>query len=199
MELHKGLLSGEHQRGKKAGTSRVRDSPLLLSGPLQQLPRLSQGISTKRSLGIREPTSRLNSTTVAPFSLGRCKRRRQGPALVGRWRRIGVIAVVMDTFTDIDIFKDLQEACSKRKVSVYILLDRASFPHFLKMCRNLGVDHEQEKLMRVRTISGNTYCTRSGVKIVGRVQEKFILVDGIRVTTGSYRQVPYFFSCPCLL
>ncbi|CAM5099132.1 unnamed protein product [Natator depressus] len=97
-----------------------------------------------------------------------------------------VIAVVMDTFTDIDIFKDLQEACSKRKVSVYILLDRASFPHFLKMCRNLGVDHEQEKLMRVRTISGNTYCTRSGVKIVGRVQEKFILVDGIRVTTGSY-------------
>uniref|UniRef100_A0A674JGV6 Scaffolding anchor of CK1 domain-containing protein n=1 Tax=Terrapene triunguis TaxID=2587831 RepID=A0A674JGV6_9SAUR len=90
-----------------------------------------------------------------------------------------VIAVVMDTFTDIDIFKDLQEACSKRKVSVYILLDRASFPHFLKMCRNLG-------LMRVRTISGNTYCTRSGVKIVGKVQEKFILVDGIRVTTGSY-------------
>ncbi|XP_050773618.1 protein FAM83D-A-like [Gopherus flavomarginatus] len=97
-----------------------------------------------------------------------------------------VIAVVMDTFTDIDIFKDLQEACSKQKVSVYILLDRASFPHFLKMCRNLGVDLEQEKLMRVRTISGNTYCTRSGVKIVGKVQEKFILVDGIRVTTGSY-------------
>ncbi|XP_053902298.1 protein FAM83D-A-like [Malaclemys terrapin pileata] len=97
-----------------------------------------------------------------------------------------VIAVVMDTFTDIDIFKDLQEACSKRKVSVYILLDRASFPHFLKMCRNLGVDLEQEKLMRVQTISGNTYCTRSGVKIVGKVQEKFILVDGIRVTTGSY-------------
>ncbi|XP_067410508.1 protein FAM83D-A-like [Emydura macquarii macquarii] len=97
-----------------------------------------------------------------------------------------VIALVMDTFTDIDIFKDLQEACKKRKVSVYILLDCASFPHFLKMCRNLGVDLEQEKLMRVRTISGNTYCTRSGVKIVGKVQEKFMLVDGIRVTTGSY-------------
>nr|XP_006117087.1 protein FAM83D-like [Pelodiscus sinensis] len=92
----------------------------------------------------------------------------------------------MDTFTDNDIFKDLLEACGKRKVSVYILLDRASFPHFLKMCRNLEVDLEQEKLMRVRTISGNTYCTRSGVKIVGKVQEKFLLVDGIRVTTGSY-------------
>ncbi|XP_074867842.1 protein FAM83D-A-like [Carettochelys insculpta] len=97
-----------------------------------------------------------------------------------------VIAVVMDTFTDIDIFKDLLEACRKRSVSVYILLDCASFPHFLKMCRNLEVDLEQEKLMRIRTLSGNTYCTRSGVKIVGKVQEKFLLVDGIRVTTGSY-------------
>lgn len=48
--------------------------------------------------------------------------------------------------------------------------------------------------MRVRNITGNTYYTRSGAKIVGKVHEKFMLIDGIRVTTGSYRQVSGFFS-----
>ena len=43
--------------------------------------------------------------------------------------------------------------------------------------------------MRVRTLTGNTYYMRSGAKIVGKVHEKFMLIDGIRVTTGSYRQV----------
>lgn len=52
----------------------------------------------------------------------------------------------MDSFTDMDIFKDLQEACSKRHVKVYILLDQASFPHFLKMCSNLGVNIEEQKV-----------------------------------------------------
>lgn len=97
-----------------------------------------------------------------------------------------MIALVMDSFTDTDIFTDLLEACSQRQVKAYILLDQSSFSHFLKMCKDLGVDLEQEKLMRVRNITGNTYCTRSGAKIVGKVHEKFMLIDGIRVTTGSY-------------
>ncbi|XP_065610713.1 protein FAM83D-B-like [Cyrtonyx montezumae] len=97
-----------------------------------------------------------------------------------------MIALVMDSFTDTDIFRDLLEACSQRQVKAYILLDQASFSHFLKMCRDLGVDLEQEKLMRVRNITGSTYYTRSGAKIVGKVHEKFMLIDGIRVTTGSY-------------
>ncbi|XP_030067217.1 protein FAM83D [Microcaecilia unicolor] len=97
-----------------------------------------------------------------------------------------VIAVVMDSFTDIDIFRDLQEACRKRNVPVYILLDQSLLPQFLKMCQNLGVFPEQEKLMRVRTITGNTYYTRSGAKITGKVHEKFMLVDGLKVATGNY-------------
>nr|XP_023960840.2 protein FAM83D [Chrysemys picta bellii] len=97
-----------------------------------------------------------------------------------------VIALVMDSFTDIDIFSDLQEAYRKRKIPVYILLDQDFLPHFMEMCRSLGVCPEQEGLMRVRTITGNTYYTRSGAKIVGKVHEKFMLIDGIRVTTGSY-------------
>ncbi|NXW89623.1 F83DB protein, partial [Alopecoenas beccarii] len=100
-----------------------------------------------------------------------------------------VIALVMDSFTDIDIFGDLQEAYSNRKVPVYILLDQDFVPHFLEMCNNLGVCPEQESLMRVRTLTGNTYYLRTGAKIVGKVHEKFMLIDGIRVTTGSYRQV----------
>ncbi|NXJ67048.1 FA83D protein, partial [Rostratula benghalensis] len=70
-----------------------------------------------------------------------------------------MIALVMDSFTDTDIFKDLLEACNQRQVKAYILLDQSSFSHFLKMCKDLGVDLEQEKLMRVRTLTGNTYCT----------------------------------------
>lgn len=50
-----------------------------------------------------------------------------------------VIAIVTDSLTDLDIFKDLQEACTNRKVPVYILLDQSSSPAFLKMCRNIDV------------------------------------------------------------
>lgn len=50
-----------------------------------------------------------------------------------------VIAIVTDSLTDLDIFKDLQEACSQRRVPVYILLDQLGAPAFLKMCRDVGV------------------------------------------------------------
>ncbi|KAM4841831.1 protein FAM83D isoform 1-T1 [Thomomys bottae] len=97
-----------------------------------------------------------------------------------------VIAVVMDVFTDIDIFRDLQEMCRKQGVAVYILLDQDQLSHFLDMCMDLKVHPEQEKLMTVRTITGNVYYARSGTKIIGKVHEKFTLIDGIRVATGSY-------------
>ncbi|KAM8947733.1 protein FAM83D [Pelodytes ibericus] len=97
-----------------------------------------------------------------------------------------VIAVVMDSFTDNDLFRDMHEACRKRRVPVYILVDQSQLPHFLTMCQNLGVSLETEQLMRVRTLTGNNYYTRSGAKIVGKAREKFLLVDGLKVATGSY-------------
>ncbi|KAF4023634.1 hypothetical protein G4228_015474 [Cervus hanglu yarkandensis] len=97
-----------------------------------------------------------------------------------------VIAVVMDVFTDIDIFRDLQEISRKQGVAVYILLDQALLSQFLDMCMDLKVHPEEEKLMTVRTITGSIYYARSGTKIVGKVHEKFTLIDGIRVATGSY-------------
>ena len=141
-----------------------------------------------------------------------------------------------DSLTDLDIFKDLQEACTTRKVPVYILLDQSGAPAFLKMCSNIKVqleelrvsghgcnvlyimyisrNHENQpiqhillvsiittsdyfliciisslssKQMRVRTITGGTYFMRSGAKITGKVHERFMLIDGNRVATGSYR------------
>ncbi|XP_077315253.1 protein FAM83D isoform X2 [Lithobates pipiens] len=97
-----------------------------------------------------------------------------------------VIAVVMDSFTDNDIFRDIHEACRKRRVPVYILVDDSQLSHFLTMCQNLGIFIETEQNMRVRTLTGNNYYTRSGAKIVGKAHEKFLLVDGLKVATGSY-------------
>ncbi|XP_028261377.1 protein FAM83D [Parambassis ranga] len=98
-----------------------------------------------------------------------------------------VIAIVTDSLTDLDIFKDLQEACTLRKVPVYILLDQSCAPAFLKMCRNVSVRLDDLQQMRVRTITGTTYYMRSGARITGNVHERFMLIDGNRVATGSYR------------
>lgn len=54
--------------------------------------------------------------------------------------------MVMDVFTDIDIFRDLQEISRKQGVAVYILLDQALLSQFLDMCMDLKVHPEQEKV-----------------------------------------------------
>ncbi|XP_038871677.1 protein FAM83D-like isoform X1 [Salvelinus namaycush] len=98
-----------------------------------------------------------------------------------------VIAIVTDSLTDLDIFKDLQEACTQHRVPVYILLEHSCVPAFLKMCNNINVRLDELQQMRVRTITGGTYFMRSGAKITGKVHERFMLIDGNRVATGSYR------------
>lgn len=50
-----------------------------------------------------------------------------------------VIAVVMDTFTDVDIFADLLDA-ARRHVPVYILLDEQESYHFVSMVLNCKVN-----------------------------------------------------------
>ncbi|XP_029007645.1 protein FAM83D [Betta splendens] len=98
-----------------------------------------------------------------------------------------VIAIVTDSLTDLDVFKDLQEAGSQRRVPVYVLLDQSCAPAFLKMCKNVGVRLDDLRQMRVRTITGTNYYMRSGARITGKVHERFMLIDGNRVATGSYR------------
>ncbi|XP_051985585.1 protein FAM83C-like [Xyrauchen texanus] len=97
-----------------------------------------------------------------------------------------VIAIVMDIFTDVDLFCDLMEACNKRRVPVYILLDEKNLCHFLSMCTELDIQNSHLNNMRIRSVSGDTYCTKSGKKFTGQIQEKFMIIDCEEVIAGSY-------------
>ncbi|XP_062853250.1 protein FAM83C [Trichomycterus rosablanca] len=97
-----------------------------------------------------------------------------------------VIALVMDVFTDVDLFCDLLEASNKRKVPVYILLDEKNLHYFVDMCNALDIQHSNLNNMRIRSVCGETYCTKSGKKFTGQVQEKFMIIDCEEVVAGSY-------------
>lgn len=97
-----------------------------------------------------------------------------------------VIAVVMDVFTDVDIFRDLLDAAYKRKVPVYIIIDMAAVPCFLSMCGRADMHRGHLKNLRVRCCGGVEFFTRSAHKVRGALSEKFLLIDGDRAVSGSY-------------
>ncbi|KAK2918747.1 protein FAM83G [Channa argus] len=97
-----------------------------------------------------------------------------------------VIAVVMDVFTDVDIFRDLLDAAYKRKVPVYIIIDIAAVPCFLSMCGRADMHRGHLKNLRVRCCGGVEFFTRSAQKVRGSLSQKFLLVDGDRAISGSY-------------
>ncbi|XP_006901256.1 PREDICTED: protein FAM83G [Elephantulus edwardii] len=97
-----------------------------------------------------------------------------------------VIAVVMDMFTDVDIFKDLLDAGFKRKVAVYIIIDESSIKYFLHMCERACMHSGHLKNLRVRSSGGTEFFTRSATKFKGALAQKFMFVDGDRAVCGSY-------------
>ncbi|XP_014444187.1 protein FAM83F [Tupaia chinensis] len=97
-----------------------------------------------------------------------------------------VIAVVMDLFTDCDIFQDIVDAASKRRVPVYIILDEAGVKHFLEMCQGLELLDFRIRNIRVRSVTGVGFYMPTG-KIKGTLSSRFLMVDGDKVATGSYR------------
>uniref|UniRef100_A0A3P8T3V6 Scaffolding anchor of CK1 domain-containing protein n=1 Tax=Amphiprion percula TaxID=161767 RepID=A0A3P8T3V6_AMPPE len=97
-----------------------------------------------------------------------------------------VIAVVMDVFTDVDIFRDLLDASFKRKISVYILLEWTALPHFLSMCQRANMHTGHRKNLRVRCTGGADFFTRSCTKIRGRMGHRFMFIDGDKAVSGSY-------------
>lgn len=97
-----------------------------------------------------------------------------------------LIAIVMDLFTDVDILCDLLEASNKRGVSVYLLLDESNLEHFVSMCDQLDIRKDHVANMRIRSVVGDTYCTKSGMKFNGQVLEKFMIIDLEQVLAGSY-------------
>ncbi|XP_077380557.1 protein FAM83G [Festucalex cinctus] len=97
-----------------------------------------------------------------------------------------VIAVVMDAFTDVDIFRDLLDAAYRRKIPVYIIIDMAAVPSFLSMCGRADMHRGHLKNLRVRCCGGVEFFTRSAQKVRGSLSQRFLLVDGDRAISGSY-------------
>ncbi|XP_074552614.1 uncharacterized protein fam83ga isoform X2 [Halichoeres trimaculatus] len=97
-----------------------------------------------------------------------------------------VIAVVMDVFTDVDIFRDMLDAGFKRRVAVYILLEQRSLPHFLSMCQRANMHAGHLKNIRVRCTDGAEFLTRSSTKVRGQMGHRFMFIDGDKAVSGSY-------------
>ncbi|KAM9848070.1 protein FAM83B [Aulostomus maculatus] len=96
-----------------------------------------------------------------------------------------VIAIVMDMFTDVDIFKETVSA-SVRGVPVYVLLDDSHLKDFLTMAENQDVKIQQLRNMRVRSVKGLDYICRSGATFHGAMEQRFLLVDCHTAIYGSY-------------
>ncbi|KAA0710349.1 Protein FAM83H [Triplophysa tibetana] len=96
-----------------------------------------------------------------------------------------VIAVVMDIFTDVDIFSDLLDAAA-RHVPVYILLDEHNAHLFVAMVTSCKVNLEMIHMIRVRTVAGITYFCRTGKSFKGQVMDRFLLTDCRAVLSGNY-------------
>ena len=59
--------------------------------------------------------------------------------------------MVMDVFTDVDIFADILNA-AMRNVAVYIILDEQSTHHFINMVTNCRVDLQSIQVSPLRSI-----------------------------------------------
>uniref|UniRef100_A0A8D2L8N3 Family with sequence similarity 83 member E n=1 Tax=Varanus komodoensis TaxID=61221 RepID=A0A8D2L8N3_VARKO len=97
-----------------------------------------------------------------------------------------VIAIAMDVFTDPDILLDLYDAAVRRRVPVYIVLSRQHLASFLSMAEKTCLNVRHTEKLRVRSIRGCTFQSRHQKQITGTMKEKFVLVDGEVVITGSY-------------
>ncbi|XP_072247453.1 protein FAM83H isoform X2 [Leuresthes tenuis] len=96
-----------------------------------------------------------------------------------------VVAVVMDMFTDVDMFADILNA-AQRNVAVYILLDEQNVHHFINMVSNCRVDLQSIQFLCVRTVSGITYQCRTGKSLKGQMMDRFLLTDCRAVLSGNY-------------
>ncbi|XP_063075391.1 protein FAM83G isoform X2 [Engraulis encrasicolus] len=97
-----------------------------------------------------------------------------------------VIAVVMDMFTDVDIFRDLLDMSYRRRVAIYIVLEATGVSHFLHMCDRAGMHKGHLKRLRVSCMRGTEFLTHSSKKVCGAINHNFMFVDGDKTVSGSY-------------
>uniref|UniRef100_UPI00398F0DD5 protein FAM83B n=1 Tax=Pristiophorus japonicus TaxID=55135 RepID=UPI00398F0DD5 len=136
-------------------------------------PYVVKGLETQSKIDLCFHPPRDNSPTIKEIIRKLIKNGRQ------------VIAIVMDMFTDVDIFSDVLEAAA-RGVPVYIVLDDSNFHHFTNMCEKQGIHLQRLMHIRIRTVKGLDYLCRSGSKFHGKMMEKFLLVDCKTVVYGTY-------------
>ncbi|TFJ99356.1 Protein FAM83E [Platysternon megacephalum] len=92
----------------------------------------------------------------------------------------------MDVFTDPDILLDLHEAGMQRGVPVYLILGEQHLAAFLSMAEGACLNVRYMENLRVRVIAGCTFWSRQRKQVTGTLKEKFLLIDGDTVITGSY-------------
>ncbi|XP_046539985.1 protein FAM83E [Equus quagga] len=97
-----------------------------------------------------------------------------------------LVAVVMDVFTDPDLLLDLVDAATRHWVPVYLLLDCQQLPAFLTLAQQLGVNPWATENLDIRVVRGCSFQSRWRQHVSGNVREKFVLLDGDRVISGSY-------------
>ncbi|XP_032244861.1 LOW QUALITY PROTEIN: protein FAM83E [Phoca vitulina] len=97
-----------------------------------------------------------------------------------------LVAVVMDIFTDPDLLLDLVDAATHRWVPVYLLLDHQQLPAFLTLAQQLRVNPWATENLDIRVVRGCSFQSRWRRQVSGSVREKFVLLDGHRVISGSY-------------
>ncbi|XP_004619783.2 protein FAM83E [Sorex araneus] len=97
-----------------------------------------------------------------------------------------LVALVMDVFTDPDLLSDLVNTATCRWVPVYVLLDCQQLPAFLELAQHLGVNPWATENLDIRVVLGCSFQSRQRRQVKGSVREKFMLLDGERVVTGSY-------------
>ncbi|XP_001381220.2 protein FAM83A [Monodelphis domestica] len=97
-----------------------------------------------------------------------------------------VLLILMDVFTDTEIFCDVLEAANKRGVFVCVLLNQCGVKLFREMCEKAEILDSHLKNISIRSVEGETYCAKSGKKFSGQIQEKFIISDWRYVLSGSY-------------
>ncbi|KAG7277484.1 LOW QUALITY PROTEIN: hypothetical protein CRUP_037355 [Coryphaenoides rupestris] len=107
------------------------------------------------------------------------------------------LVIVVETFSDVELLCDILEACTKRSVCVYLLLDRLNLQQFLDMCVELNVDGKHFPRLSVRSVDGPGYCTKTGRRLPGQNTETFIISDWTLVLTGSYRYSRAGALCCC--
>ncbi|XP_074540246.1 protein FAM83A-like [Halichoeres trimaculatus] len=97
-----------------------------------------------------------------------------------------VLAIVIDSFSDMELLFDLLEATKNRNVSVYLLLDHLNLDHFVSMWQHLKLNSKHFPNLSVRSVGGQTYCAKTGWKLTGQIAESFLIADWTEVLTGSF-------------